>query len=69
MDIIKALKVEEVIEYTFDKKKRMSYEYAGSHYLSMNLESELIELGIQFQVVEYEFIEDNLGTDIEENLI
>lgn len=62
---IRALKLNEEIEFIYDNKKRLSYEYDGNHYLPMNIQPELIELGIEFEVVEYEFIEEEINMEDE----
>lgn len=51
-----AIKLNEPLTYMNGKKKRSSYEHNGNHYLPLNLENELIEMGIDYEISEYEIV-------------
>ena len=52
MDII-AIKLTNSLEYVYNNMVRKSYNYEGNNYLPLNLEVELIEKDIEYEIVTY----------------
>ena len=53
MAIIKAIKLIEPLEYVYNNMVRKSYDYQGTNYLPLNLENELLEKDIKYEIVNY----------------
>ena len=53
MAIIKAIKLIEPLDYLYNNMVRKSYDYQGTNYLPLNLENELLEKDIKYEIVNY----------------